>query len=104
MTTCGDRKGLFVWQDGAWSTAAAGLPAWLEVQFNGSKTITEIDVVTLQDNYNAPVEPTETMTFSSYGLSGYDVQYWNGSAWVTISGGSVTGNNKIWRKFSFSLP
>ena len=98
----GDRKGLFVWQEGAWSTAAAGFPAWFEVQFNGSKTITEIDLVTLQDNYNAPVEPTETMTFSSYGLSGYDVQYWNGSAWVTVNGGSVTGNNKIWRKFTFS--
>jgi hypothetical protein len=50
------------------------------VQFNASKTISEIDVVTVQDNYQAPVEPTDTMTFASYGLSGYDVQYWNGSA------------------------
>jgi RHS repeat-associated protein len=72
------------------------------VQFNGSKTISEIDVVTVQDNYNFPVEPTDTMTFSGAGLSGYDVQYWNGSAWVTISGGSVNGNNKVWRKFTFS--
>ena len=98
----GDRKGLFVWQDGYWSTSNSSLPAWLEVQFNGSKTISEIDVVTVQDNYNAPVEPTDTMTFSTAGLSGYDVQYWNGSAWVTISGGTVTGNNKVWRKFSFA--
>lgn len=98
----GDRKGLFVWQNGFWSTAGAGFPAWLEVQFNGSKTISEIDVVTTQDNYNAPVEPTETMTFSSYGLTGYEVQYWNASAWVTISGGSVSGNNKVWKKFSFT--
>jgi RHS repeat-associated protein len=30
------------------------------------------------------------------------VQYWNGSSWTTIPGGSVTGNNKVWRKFTFS--
>jgi RHS repeat-associated protein len=97
----GDRKGLFVWQNGYWSTAATGT-AWLEVLFNGAKTISEIDVVTIQDNFNAPVEPTDTMTFANYGLSGFDVQYWNGSAWTTISGASVSGNTKIWRKFSFS--
>jgi hypothetical protein len=97
----GDRKGLFVWQNGFWSTASAGFPAWLEVQFNGNKTITEIDIFTLQDNYNAPVEPTEAMTFSAYGLTGYEVQYWTGSTWATISGGAVSGNNKVWRKFTF---
>jgi peptidyl-Asp metalloendopeptidase len=98
----GDRKGLFAWQNGYWSTASAGFPAWLEVQFNGSKTISEIDVVTVQDNYNAPIEPNESMTFSVGGLTAYEVQYWNGSAWVTISGGSVSGNNKVWKKFSFA--
>ena len=98
----GDRKGLFGWQNGYWSTASSGFPAWLEVQFNGSKTITEIDVVTLQDNYNAPIEPTESMTFSGYGLTAYQVQYWNGSAWVTITNGSVSGNNKVWKRFSFA--
>ena len=42
------------------------------------------------------------MTFSLYGLTAYDVQYWNNSTWVTIPGGSVTGNDKVWRKFTFS--
>jgi RHS repeat-associated protein len=101
-TTNGDRKGLNTWQNGVWSTASAGFPAWLQIDFNNSKTISEIDVFTEQDNYTNPSEPTETMTFSSYGLTGYDVQYWNGSSWVTITGGSVTSNNKVWRKFSFS--
>ncbi|MCM3874260.1 MAG: RHS repeat-associated core domain-containing protein, partial [Pyrinomonadaceae bacterium] len=27
---------------------------------------------------------------------------WNGSAWATVTGGSVTGNNKVWRRFNFS--
>ena len=98
----GDRKGLFVWQNGFWSTAVAGFPAWLEVQFNGSRTITEIDVVTAQDNYNAPIEPSESTTFSQYGLTGYQVQYWTGSAWTTVPGGTVSGNNKVWRKFTFA--
>ena len=79
-----------------------GFPAWLEVQFNGTKTITEIDVVTVQNNYMAPVEPTSTMTFTSYGLTSYDVQYWTGTTWVTIPGGSVSSNNLVWRKFTFS--
>lgn len=98
----GDRKGLHAWQNGFWSTATAGFPAWLEVQFNGSKTISEIDIITVQNNYNAPVEPTAALTFSSFGLSSYQVQYWTGTAWATISGGSVTGNNKVWRKFTFA--
>lgn len=97
----GDRRGLFVWQDGYWAAASTGT-AWLEVQFNGSKTIGEIDVVVVQDNYMAPIEPTDTTTFASYGMTAYDVQYWNGSAWMTVSGGSLTGNNKVWKKFSFS--
>ena len=77
-------------------------PDWLQVDFNGSKTIDEVDVFTLQDNPATPAEPTETMTFSLYGLTSYDVQYWNGSAWATVPGGSVTGNNKVWRKFTFA--
>jgi YD repeat-containing protein len=86
------------WRDGtnnAW-------PDWWQVDFNGSKSIDEIDVITLQDNYLNPVEPTETMTFSAQGITSFDVQYWNGSAWVTVTGGSVTGNNKVWKKLSFA--
>jgi hypothetical protein len=59
-------------------------------------------VFTVQDNYASPSEPTETQTFSLYGLSGFDVQYWNGSTWATVSGGSITSNNKVWKKVSFS--
>ena len=75
---------------------------WVEVSFNGSKTISEIDVITQQDTPNNPVEPTLTQTFSLYGVTAFDVQYWNGSAWTTVPGGSVTGNNKVWRQFTFT--
>lgn len=56
----------------------------------------------VQNNFANPVEPNESMTFSSYGVIGFDAQYWNGSVWVTVPGGSVTGNNKVWKKISFS--
>src|SRR5205085_247724 len=39
--------------------------------------------------------------FSTYGLTNFDVQYWSGSAWVTVPAGSITGNNKVWTKISF---
>jgi hypothetical protein len=51
-------------QDGYWSTAAAGFPAWLQVDINGSKTISEVDAYVIQDDYSNPIEPTESTTFS----------------------------------------
>ena len=78
------------------------VPDWIQVDFAGSKTIDEISVFSLHDNYTQENTPTETQTFSLYGLLAFDVQYWNGSSWVTIPSGSVTGNNKVWRKFTFS--
>jgi RHS repeat-associated protein len=98
----GEHKGLNWPNGGGWHSSSATFPQWLEVAFNGSKTIDEIDIYTVQDNPSNPAEPTETMTFSLYGLTGFDVQYWNGSAWATVTGGSVTGNNKVWKKVSFS--
>jgi len=55
----------------------------------------------LQQNPQSPVEPTFTMT-SSYALTDFEVRYWNGSDWATVPGGSVTGNDKVWRKFTFA--
>lgn len=78
------------------------MPDWIQVDFAASKTINEIDVFSLHDNYTQQNTPSETQTFTLYGLLGFDVQYWNGSTWVTVPGGSVTGNNKVWRKFTFS--
>jgi RHS repeat-associated protein len=100
----GDRKGAYWGGTGGWADASAGNFSndWLQIDFNGNQTIDEIDVFTLQDNYANPVEPTETTTFSSYGLTAFDASYWNGSSWVQIPETVVTGNNKVWRKFTFS--
>ncbi|HEX6047282.1 MAG TPA: discoidin domain-containing protein [Pyrinomonadaceae bacterium] len=99
----GDRKSLNAFSNGAWSSSGANnFPEWLEVNFGANKTINQVDIFTLQDNWASSTEPTAAMTFTLYGLSGYEVQYWTGSAWVTVPGGSVAGNNKIWRTFMFS--
>ncbi len=87
-----------IWLDNTYQS----FPDWIEVDFSGTKTISEIDVITQQDDYGNPVEPTLTQTFSVYGITSFDVQYWNGSTWVTVTNGSVTGNNKVWRQFTFS--
>lgn len=98
-----DRRGLNWGAGGGWNDATAGQYAdALQVAFNGAKTISEIDVFTLQDAYNAPSDPTPTMTFSLYGITDFDVQYWNGAAWTTVPGGAVSGNNLVWRKFTFA--
>jgi RHS repeat-associated protein len=86
-----------------WNDATENVvPDWIQVDFAGSKTIDQIDVFSLHDNYTQQNTPTETQTFTLYGLLAFNVQYWNGSSWMTITGGSVTGNNKVWRKFTFS--
>ena len=98
----GDRKGLNWGAGGYWNDATANtLPDWLEVDFSGSKAITEIDVFSVQDDYQAPGEPTSTMTFTRYGLTSFQLQYWDGTQWLDVPGGSVTGNNLVWRKVTF---
>jgi RHS repeat-associated protein len=103
----GDRKGIHWGSDpltgSGWHDATnGGYNDSLQIDFNGSKTINEIDVVTIQDNYPNPVEPTEATTFSVFGITDFVLEYWNGSGWVSVPGASVTGNNKVWRKFTFA--
>lgn len=82
-----------------WEGNAA--PQWLQIDFSESKTIYEMDVFTLTDSLTANyTQPTLADTFSLYGATAYDVQYWNGASWVTIQ--SVSGNNKVWRQFTFT--
>ena len=104
----GDRKGLApgdsIYPDmgGMWVDDTPNVfPDWLAIHLHGPKTINEIDIFTAQDNLYAPVEPTAELTFTLYGISDFQVQTWDGSQWVTVPGGDVTGNNKVWRKFTF---
>jgi len=101
----GDRKGIDWGSGGGWNDADADVyNDWLIVTFNGVRTINEIDIITIQDNYNSPIEPTVDMTFSQHGITDYYVQYWEAgdvNDWVTIPNGVVANNNYVWRQFTF---
>ena len=87
-----------------WHSAAGALkPDWLEIEFAGSKTMDEISIVTQQDAYASPVFPTATQSFTLYGLQEFTVQYWDDAAagWVTVAGGAVSGNARVWRRVTF---
>jgi FtsP/CotA-like multicopper oxidase with cupredoxin domain len=99
----GDRAGLNYLNGGIWADNTPGtFPDWVQITFNGTKSISEIDVFTMQDNLANPVTPTASQTFATYGVKAFDVQYWNGANWVTVTGGSITNNNLVWNKITFA--
>jgi hypothetical protein len=79
-----------------------GLPSWLQIDFNGTKAISEVDIFTMRDDYNTQADPSPTQTFANYGTTGYTVQYWTGSTWATVPGGAISGNNLVWRRITFT--
>ncbi len=97
----GDRAGLGFAAGGVWIDGTSNtFPDWVQINFSGSKTIDHVIVYSMQDNNSSPVDPPATMTFSLYGLTDFQVQGWNGSAWVTL--GTVTGNNLVKRTVNFA--
>ena len=99
----GDRKGLNWGNGGGWNDATDNVfPDWLQVTFNAAYNISQIDVFTVQDNYGAPADPTPEMTFTQWGVTDFRVQYLSNGTWVDVPGGNVTGNNRVWRTFSFA--
>ena len=97
-----ERKGAGWGSGGGWNDATANaFPDWVEIDFNGNKTIDRVIVYTLQDNYPNPIEPTDTLTFAQYGVTDFTVQGWNGSSlgrrWRTVS-----GNNLVKRAVTFA--
>jgi hypothetical protein len=98
----GDRRGINWGAGGGWNDATpSAFPDWVQVAFSGSKTITEVDVFTLQDTYWSPFDPTPTMTFTAYGITNFDIQYWTGTTWTTVPGGSISGNRNVWTRVTF---
>jgi hypothetical protein len=70
------------------------------VDFGGERLIDEVQLFGVQENYASPSEPSEAMT-SRFAPTDFRVEYWSGSGWVMAPGSAVTGNNKVWRRFSF---
>ena len=86
---------------GGWNDGTYGAyPDTAEIDFSGSKTIDRVVVYTLQDNFANPGEPSDTQTFSLYGVTGFTVQARVGSKWTTLA--TVTGNNLVKRTVTFA--
>lgn len=99
----GDRKGNSWGSRGGWNDATPNaFPDFLEVDFAGPQTINEVDVFTLQDDYTNPIEPFLGMTFSRFGVTTFQVQYWDEDSWVIVPGGDITKNNQVWRQITFA--
>ena len=100
--TDGEHKGLNWGNNGGWNdNTRDAYPDTLEVAFSAIKTINEIRVYTVQNDFRNPVEPTTATMADLYGIQDFDLQYWNDTEWVTVPGGSVTGNDKAMRVFTF---
>jgi hypothetical protein len=97
----GQRSGANWGSGGGWDASTYGsFPEWLQVNFSGLKSVTQVSVYSVQDTYWAPIEPTDTMTFNNYGLVNFSVQGWDGSGWITLA--TVSGNNLVKRTLNFS--
>lgn len=98
----GDRRGLNLTSGGGWRDDTPNIfPDVVEVDFANVTAIDEVSVFTQQDTWWAPVEPTEALSFFNNGITGFEVQFWNGVTWSTIPGAIVSGNTRVWRKFTF---
>src|SRR5439155_1223819 len=96
-----ERAGVNWGAGGGWADGTnAAFPDWVQINFNGSKTIDRVVVYTVQDNFANPVEPNDMMTFTNWGVTDFSVQGWDGAAWVTL--GNVSGNNLVRRTVTFS--
>jgi hypothetical protein len=104
----GDRKGIG-WESGTggWNDGTANaFPDSMTITFDSLKEVSEIDVFTLQDNYNSPIEPTLGTMFNLYGITDFTVQYLDNStgSWTNVPNGGVFSNRNVWRQFSFAAP
>ncbi len=109
----GDGTGNFWERGGGWNDNTRGtFPDILEINFNGLHVIDEIVVYTLQNNWLTAGEPDQTSEATGEGILDFDVQTntttcsaggpcTTGTAWVTVPGGSVTGNTMAVRRFTF---
>ncbi len=75
-------------------------PVWLQITFDGAKTIGEVDLFMYQDS--TPAVPTPEMTFTSYGLTAFQLQYQSGASWVDVPNTDLSGNSFVWRRLAFA--
>ncbi|MCC7010516.1 MAG: hypothetical protein IT184_17035 [Acidobacteria bacterium] len=99
----GDRRGEPWELGGGWSDETPGeWPDWIEVAFDGPKSIDQVDVFGQQDAERTPDDPTPSMQSSRFGLKAFTVQYWDGARWRTVPGGIERNNTYVWWQTRFA--
>lgn len=105
----GDRKAMNWGVGGGWNDNTHGdySSDIVQINFPAFNFVSQINVFMLRFNYqDNQTPPTLTETFNTcentgFGITEFEVQYWNGWMWVTVPSGLVQDNNKIWRQFTF---
>lgn len=102
----GERAGVNWENGGGWNDATRDVwPDNLDVTFGGgAKAIREIRVYTLQNDFHNPVVPDDNTDASAYGIQDFEIQTWDGFSWVTVPGGTISGNNKAMRVITLGTP
>lgn len=76
--------GAYSWTNAHTSGTDGRVPQWLQLDFGVNKTFSRVDIY----------------TSTGYIMRDYDVQYWNGTSWVTLV--TVTGNTLVQRSHTFA--
>jgi len=85
---------------GYWQADVTGDGQWLKVTFDQPYLIDRVVVYSVQDNFGAPLEPTDTLVGTLYLLVNFEVQVWNGYEWLTVV--EVANNTLIKRTVEFA--
>jgi hypothetical protein len=97
----GDRTGYNWGSGGGWNDGTRSVfPDTLTVTLARTYSIGRVTVVTLQDLFVAPVEPTPTQTCTNYGVQDFTVEVLTSAGWVQTA--SVTGNSLCVRDVAFT--
>ena len=105
----GDRRAQNWGAGGGWNDATHGdySSDIVQINFSNFTFVNQVNVFTLRNNFQDNMTaPTLTETFPTcenggWGITEFEVQVWNGTMWVTIPGGLVRDNNRLWRQFTF---
>ncbi|MBN8886231.1 MAG: IPT/TIG domain-containing protein, partial [Rudaea sp.] len=85
---------------GGWMSAGEGaFPTTVELAFEKPQVLDAVTLWTLQDDYEQGGEPTDSTTFTKWGLTAFDVQVWR-NGWVTVA--QITDNNLVKRTVTFA--
>jgi hypothetical protein len=88
---------------GGWNDQTRGVfPDNIQVNFNVTQTINAIDVYTLKNDFNSGSTVNAATSASLYGIRNFNVQFFNGTTFVDVPGGAVTGNTLAMRRFVFA--